>query len=86
MNAPSPAMPALLAAAQTRAKALQDLLLSAAAGDLLLHTQPIMRWAPLAPSHQGKAVGADWRPIIRRTASQEQPNAEAHASATEGSR
>jgi hypothetical protein len=50
-----------------------------AAGDLLLHTQPIMRWAPLAPSHQGKAVGADWRPIIRLTASQEQPNAPAVA-------
>jgi hypothetical protein len=50
-----------------------------AAGDLLLHTQPIMRWAPLAPSQHGKVVGADWRPIIRLTASQEQPNDAAQA-------
>jgi acetyltransferase-like isoleucine patch superfamily enzyme len=50
-----------------------------AAGDLLLHIQPIMHWAALAPSHQGKAVGADWRPIFRLTASQEQPNAPAVA-------
>ncbi len=45
-----------------------------ASGDCLWHIQPIFHWAPLAPSYQGKVVGADWRTVIRLTASQEQPN------------